>query len=302
MAPRHDSSPRATLLNWLRLQERLIGTKEGCAEGGCRHCTVVIVRERGSRLVYEPVDSCITLLGQLDIGNMITVEDLADDGALHPVQEALAREHGSQCGFCTPGIVMSLFAHYHQCNGISSRQNINDALAGNLCRCTGYRPIVEAALEACNGGGDDRFSRNTVARRLAIGALNDKANLFVGDDTAFFAAPVSEQSLALLYAQHPDATIIAGATDVGLWITKKLTPIDKIIRVERSPSFPVSKRPPTATQSARLCRWRALRPCLDRSIPTSEVLAASVPFRCAPAALSAATSPTARRSAIWLPC
>ncbi len=226
-------SPRTTLLDWLRLQERLIGTKEGCAEGDCGACTVVIVRERGSRLVYEPVNSCITLLGQLDGAELITVEDLADDGALHPVQEALAREHGSQCGFCTPGIVMSLFAHYHQCNGISSREKINDALAGNLCRCTGYRPIVEAALEACNGGGDDRFSRNTVARRLAIGALDDKADLFVGDDTAFFAAPVSEQSLALLYAQHPDATIIAGATDVGLWITKKLVPIDKIIHVGR---------------------------------------------------------------------
>ncbi len=226
-------SPRATLLDWLRLQERLIGTKEGCAEGDCGACTVVIVRERDSRLVYEPVNSCITLLGQLDGAELITVEDLADDGALHPVQEALAREHGSQCGFCTPGIVMSLFAHYHQCNGISSREKINDALAGNLCRCTGYRPIVEAGFECCNGGADDRFSRNTEARRQAIDALDDKADLFVSDETSFFAAPASEQSLARLYAQHADATIVAGATDVGLWITKKLAPIDKIIHVGR---------------------------------------------------------------------
>ena len=141
--------PRTTLLDWLRLQERSTGTKEGCAEGDCGACAVVVVRERDGRLVYEPVNSCITLLGQLDGAELITVEDLADDGVLHPVQEAMAREHGSQCGFCTPGIVMSLFAHYHECDGATSRDEINDALAGNLCRCTGYRPIVDAALEVC---------------------------------------------------------------------------------------------------------------------------------------------------------
>ncbi|MGA2818698.1 MAG: 2Fe-2S iron-sulfur cluster-binding protein, partial [Xanthobacteraceae bacterium] len=145
-------SPRTTVLDWLRLQERSTGTKEGCAEGDCGACAVVVVRERDGQTVYEPVNSCITLLGQLDGAELITVEDLADDGVLHPVQEALARQHGSQCGFCTPGIVMSLFAHFHECNGVSSREKINDTLAGNLCRCTGYRPIVEAALEVCNSG------------------------------------------------------------------------------------------------------------------------------------------------------
>ena len=227
-----DFLPRTTLLDWLRLQERSIGTKEGCAEGDCGACAVVVVRERDGRLVYEPVNSCITMLGQIDGAELITVEDLVDDGALHPVQEAMARDHGSQCGFCTPGIVMSLFAHYHECNGASSRDKINDALAGNLCRCTGYRPIVDAALEVCHGA-DDKFARNAAARRRAIAALDDKADLFVGDERAFFAAPASEQSLAQLYARHPDATIIAGATDVGLWITKKLTPIDKLIHVGR---------------------------------------------------------------------
>src|ERR1700688_936267 len=106
-------SPRATLLDWLRLQERSTGTKEGCAEGDCGACAVVVVRERDGRTVYEPVDSCITLLGQIDGAEPITVEDLADDDVLHPVQAVLARQHGSQCGFCTPGIVMSLFALYH---------------------------------------------------------------------------------------------------------------------------------------------------------------------------------------------
>jgi xanthine dehydrogenase small subunit len=227
-------SARTTLLDWLRVQERSIGTKEGCAEGDCGACAVAVARERDGRLVYEPVNSCITLIGQLDGAELITVEDLADDGALHPVQAAMASQHGSQCGFCTPGIVMSLFAHYHECNGVTSRDKINDALAGNLCRCTGYRPIVEAALEACKGAAaDDRFSRNAATRLQALRALDDKADLFVGDEASFFAAPASEQSLARLYAQHPDATILAGATDVGLWITKKLMPIEKIIYVGR---------------------------------------------------------------------
>ena len=225
--------PRTTVLDWLRLQERSTGTKEGCAEGDCGACAVVVARERDGRVVHEPVNSCITLLGQLDGAELITVEDLAEDGVLHPVQEAMAREHGSQCGFCTPGIVMSLFAHYHECGGVTSREKINDALAGNLCRCTGYRPIVDAALEVCDVGADDRFTRNAVARLQALRALDDKADLVVGDEASFFAAPASEQSLARLYAQHPDATIVAGATDVGLWITKKLSPIEKIIHVGR---------------------------------------------------------------------
>jgi xanthine dehydrogenase small subunit len=226
-------SPRTTLLDWLRLQERSIGTKEGCAEGDCGACAVVVLRERDGRLVYEPVNSCITLLGQLDGAELVTVEDLADNGVLHPVQEAMARQHGSQCGFCTPGIVMSLFAHYHECDRGTTREKINDALAGNLCRCTGYRPIVEAALEVCSIAADDQFSRTAAARRRVLAALDDKADLFVGDESSFFAAPASEQSLALLYARYPDATIVAGATDVGLWITKKLSPIDKIIHVGR---------------------------------------------------------------------
>ena len=225
--------PRTTVLDWLRLEERSTGTKEGCAEGDCGACAVVIARERDGRIVHEPVNSCITLLGHLDGGELITVEDLAEDGVLHPIQAAMARDHGSQCGFCTPGIVMSLFAHYHECGGVTDRAAINDALAGNLCRCTGYRPIVEAALAVCDGAADDRFTRNEAARRDALRALDDHEDVVIGDDISFFAASASEASLARLYAQHPDATIVAGATDVGLWITKKLSPIEKIIHVGR---------------------------------------------------------------------
>src|SRR5579863_9142433 len=199
--------PRTTLLDWLRLQERSLGTKEGCAEGDCGACAVVVVRERDGRLVYEPVNSCITLLGQIDGAELVTVEDLADDGVLHPVQEAMARDHGSQCGFCTPGIVMSLFAHYHR-GAPATRESVNEALAGNLCRCTGYKPIIEAALATCDGAPADRFAATASARAEALRASSDDRDLMVSDERVFFAAPASEQSLAQLYARHPDATIV----------------------------------------------------------------------------------------------
>jgi xanthine dehydrogenase small subunit len=224
--------PRATLLDYLRLIERRTGTKEGCAEGDCGACTVVLGRLRGERLVYEPVNACIMLLGQVDGAELVTVEDLAEAGALHPVQSAMVEQHGSQCGFCTPGIVMSLFALHHGA-APPSRAAIDEALAGNLCRCTGYRPIVEAARSACAAPAADRFALagEETARRLA--ELRDDAGVAVGDDARFFAAPASEDALAALYAAHPEATLVAGATDVGLWITKALRDLDRIIWLGR---------------------------------------------------------------------
>jgi xanthine dehydrogenase small subunit len=225
--------PRTTLLDYLRLQERKLGTKEGCAEGDCGACTVALGRMKGGRLIYEPINACILLLGQVDGAEVVTVEDLAADGDLHPVQVAMVKNHGSQCGFCTPGIVMSLFTLYQEGTRPVSREVVNDVLAGNLCRCTGYRPIVDAALEACASDPADAFAaaRETIADRLVTGA--DAADVFVGDPTRFFAAPASEVSLARLYAEHPDATIIAGSTDVGLWITKGMAPIEKVIWLGR---------------------------------------------------------------------
>jgi xanthine dehydrogenase small subunit len=226
--------PQSTILDWLRLEERSTGTKEGCAEGDCGACTVVIARVQNGRLIYEPVNACIATLGQLDGGELITVEDLADDGKLHPVQTAMAAGHGSQCGFCTPGIVMSLFAHFHSEGDRTGRARINDVLAGNLCRCTGYRSIVDAAREACAGPAVDQFVAKQAETRAALMRLNDGADIFVGNDMRFFASPASEAMLALLYHRHPDARIVGGATDVGLWITKRLMTIDKIIHVGRA--------------------------------------------------------------------
>ncbi len=229
-------APSATLLDWLREDESAKGTKEGCAEGDCGACTVVLVRERGGRLDYAPVNACILLLGQIDGAELLTIEDLAHGEALHPVQQAMVDLHASQCGFCTPGIVMSLFALYHD-GAPATRESVNEALAGNLCRCTGYRPIVDAALAVIDGASSDQFSAVETDRRGAIKALDDGRDLFVGDESRFFAAPASEAGLSELYEKHPDAVLLGGATDVGLWVTKRFMDLKKIIWLGRVAGF-----------------------------------------------------------------
>jgi len=226
-------SPHATLLDWLRLNAHATGTKEGCGEGDCGACTVVLARASDGRLEQRPVNACILLMGQVDGAEILTIEDLADGTALHPVQQAMVDHHGSQCGFCTPGIVMSLFALQQDAQGPVTRPEVETALAGNLCRCTGYRPIVDAAMEACAGPAQDRFATAAAARMAALAGINDGADLFVGTPTQFFAAPASEDALAALYMEHPDALILAGATDVGLWITKALQTPPRIIWLGR---------------------------------------------------------------------
>ncbi len=131
------------MLDHLRLEEKSKGTKEGCNEGDCGACTVAIGTLRNGKVIYEPVNACILLVAQLHGKELVTVDDLADGGKLHPVQKAMVDKHGSQCGFCTPGFVMSLFTLYHAGHR-PTRQEIVDHIAGNLCRCTGYRPIVDA--------------------------------------------------------------------------------------------------------------------------------------------------------------
>jgi xanthine dehydrogenase small subunit len=225
-------SPRATVLDWLREEARAKGTKEGCAEGDCGACTVVLARLKAGVLAYEPINACILLLGQLDGAELITIEDLAVGGDLHPLQRAMVDRHASQCGFCTPGIVMSLFAAYHS-GAPQTYSGLCDQLAGNLCRCTGYRPIIEAALATCDGVPADRFAAKAGTQTSALEGLADGEDVFVGDDGAFFAAPASLDSLAALYGRFPDATLVAGATDVGLWITKQLQDLKRIIWLGR---------------------------------------------------------------------
>ena len=226
--------PTLTLLDYLRLTEHAMGTKEGCAEGDCGACTVVLRKRVDGRLRYQPVNACILLAGQADGAEVITVEDLADGGALHPLQQLVADLHGSQCGFCTPGFVMALFALYHADRPDRlDRGTVNDWIAGNLCRCTGYRPIVEAALASCRDPAADRFTAQETAVLGALSAIDDDDDLFVGSDAQFFAAPAGLAGLARLYAEHPGAVLVAGATDVGLWITKKLQALPQVIWLGR---------------------------------------------------------------------
>jgi xanthine dehydrogenase small subunit len=225
--------PTRTLLDYLRLEEKSKGTKEGCNEGDCGACTVALGSLEEGRVVYKPVNACILLLGQIDGMELVTVDDLAAGGKLHPVQKAFVDNHASQCGFCTPGFVMSLFTLYHA-GRKPTRAEIVDHIAGNLCRCTGYRPIVDAAVKSCTGKPADAWVAAAGATAVQLAALDDAADIFVGDTSTFFAAPYHEEELTRLYADHPDATIVAGATDVGLWVTKQLRTLPKIIHIGRT--------------------------------------------------------------------
>jgi xanthine dehydrogenase small subunit len=228
----NDVGPTTMLLDHLRLAEGSVGTKEGCNEGDCGACTVAIGRVKGGRLVYEPVNACIQFVGMVDGAEVVTVEDLASGGTLHPVQRAMVDLHGSQCGFCTPGFVMSLFTLYQR--GVEAdRDTVCDWIAGNLCRCTGYRPIVDAALTACAGAPADGFAARADETAARLAELDDGSDVFIGDDTRFFAAPATLDALCALTERHPDATLVAGATDVGLWVTKQLRDLAKIIWLGR---------------------------------------------------------------------
>jgi len=221
--------PNTTVLNYLRQVERRVGTKEGCGEGDCGACTVVLGELDGGTVRYRAVNSCIQFVGALDGKQLLTVEDLAD-GALHPCQQAMVDCHGSQCGFCTPGIVMSLFALYQE-PGTPDRNRIDDALAGNLCRCTGYGPIAAAAKAMKAGAEPDLFAGRASETAAALKALDDGAMAGLEGDGRRYFAPRSVDALAKLLLDHPGATILAGGTDVGLWVTKQLRRLGPIIAI-----------------------------------------------------------------------
>jgi xanthine dehydrogenase small subunit len=201
---------------------------------------VALGRLVDGRLVHQPIDSCIRLLGTIDGCEIVTIEDLAAGGWLHPLQAAMVRRHASQCGFFTPGMVMSLFTLYATPGG-HDRAAVIDRLAGNLCRCTGYRPIVEAALEALaerpDDRPDDRFAAHAAETTVALAGFADGAEVFVGDEDRFFAAPTDFDTVAEILAACPDATLVAGATDLGPAITVAGREPPRIVHLGRIDGF-----------------------------------------------------------------
>lgn len=221
-----DVEPTRTVLQYLREDLRRTGSKEGCAEGDCGACTVVIAELTGDEIRYRAVNACIQFLPTLDGKALFTVESLkAADGSLHPVQQSMVDYHGSQCGFCTPGFIMSMYALYKN-NDNPGRDDIDDALSGNLCRCTGYRPIIEACLHMSDypapQDNDQDLRKQLLGLRRAAGQSLEL-------ERGRYYAPASVDELASLCQQHPSAQILAGGTDVGLWVTKQLRELPVII-------------------------------------------------------------------------
>jgi xanthine dehydrogenase small subunit len=223
-------SPTMTVLEYLREVAHRTGTKEGCAEGDCGACTVALgeLSADGSRVHYRAINSCIRLLPSVDGRELVSVESLrVPGGALHPVQQAMVDQHGSQCGFCTPGFVMSLFTLYLQ-DPTPTREQVLEALSGNLCRCTGYRPIIEAGCrmgsypKPQHWGPDAPLS--STRRELLRSIGRDQSLRLAGWHT-----PRSIDELASALEANPEALILAGGTDVGLWVTKHLRELPTII-------------------------------------------------------------------------
>ena len=222
-----EVAPDETLLDYLRLRRTLRGTKEGCGEGDCGACTVLVGRLLGGRLVYESVNACIRFLGSLDGCHVVTIEHLrGENGNLHPVQQAMVDFHGSQCGFCTPGFVMSLYGLW-MVSPEPSDAAIEKALQGNLCRCTGYEAIMRAARAISDYGkaAKDPLLAERKAITARLGALRDGTRVEVGEGKNRFVIPADVDDLADVLEAEPTATVVAGSTDVGLWVTKQMRDI-----------------------------------------------------------------------------
>jgi xanthine dehydrogenase small subunit len=225
-----DAPPTTTLLQYLRERLGRTGTKEGCAEGDCGACTVVVGELAGDRIDYRAINSCIRFLPTIDGKELVTVESLQPrDAPLHPVQQALVDCHASQCGFCTPGFVMSLFALYLQ-DAKPGRDTVVGALSGNLCRCTGYRPIVEAGCRMAEYPQPAHWNVRAPAEPARVAQLRsiqrDDALAFEG-----YCAPRTADEFARHYEAAPHSLIVAGATDVGLWVTKALRDLPPILYI-----------------------------------------------------------------------
>jgi len=223
-----NPDPNETLLNFIRLKIKKTGTKEGCAEGGCGACTVVLAELKKNNLTYKAINACISFVTILQGKQLILVEDLLNNnGSLHPVQKAMVDYHGSQCGFCTPGFVMSLFAMQKNYSSYTE-ENIKDSISGNLCRCTGYRPIIDAAKSLNNKNRSDKFVKN---KKKIINLLKKikPENINIKNGNKKYFAPTTITELKKTIKDYPNSNFLSGGTDLSLIVTKERKDIDNII-------------------------------------------------------------------------
>ena len=266
--------PTRTVLDYLREDRRLTGTKEGCAEGDCGACTVILGRlDEAGRMRFAPVNACVLLMGMIDGAWLVTVEDLtAPDGDLHPVQRAMVDRHGSQCGFCTPGFVMTIAA-YQLAGEPGDQDTINRWLAGNLCRCTGYGPIQTAARSVAETPAPHWFqARIDEAARLLAESRDEHASLDIEDRQGRFFAPVDSHTLAGHLETHPDAHIVAGTTDVGLWITKQFRPLSHLVHIASARDLAVVRVDDTAIEIGAAVTFEAAMPALLADYPEARTM------------------------------
>ena len=225
--------PDMTVLRYLRTRQTLTGTKEGCGSGDCGACSVLVGEMRNGEWNYRAINACITFLAQVDGKSLITVEALANGGELHPAQQAMVDKHGSQCGFCTPGIVMSLTALFE--NTASDKHftlhEIYDALSGNLCRCTGYKPIIDAAKAMKSYPGKVKaeiWSPASTSPSIKGESINSDGHAW---------SVRTENELKAILKNHPDARIVAGGTDLALEVTQMNRRIEKLVAINQIDSL-----------------------------------------------------------------
>ena len=223
-----NPDPNETLLNYIRVKLKKTGTKEGCAEGGCGACTVVLGELKNNRINYRAINSCISFVPTLQGKQLILVEDLiSKDNSLHPVQEAMVNYHGSQCGFCTPGFVMSLFSMFKKYPNFKD-DLIKDSISGNLCRCTGYLPILKAAKSLKNKNKIDYFTENEEKIISLLKKISNKSIAIYKKDKNYFA-PRYVQELKKILKKNINSVFLSGGTDLSLMVTKERKDVNSII-------------------------------------------------------------------------